>query len=399
MSAAEQTSPLSAAAARGDRAAVAALLAAGAAPDGEAGEADTPLFHACRSEAADERRIAVAALLLDAGARPRRACTNQATALHVAAARGPLALVELLIRRGAIWWQRDRDGKEPLDRARAGGAADKAAIVALLARPVIRDPAFRAAVNAIHRGEASALAELLDDHPRVLRERAIEPDCYPPSYFRDPKLFWFVANNPTLVEAQPPNIVEIARIMIARGVEKPDLDYALELVMSNGNEGDRANQLPLMALLLDAGAAAGPRAILVALAHGELRPVEALLARDLPLTAPIAAALGRERDLPPLLARAAADERQQALGLAVINRRLGAARLCLDAGADVNGFLPVHAHSTPLHQAVANDDLAMMELLLARGARADIPDTMWNGTALGWARHMGRRQAEALLGG
>jgi peptide-methionine (S)-S-oxide reductase len=315
----------------------------------------------------------------------------------MAARHGPLALVELLIRRGAIWWVQDSRGQEPLDYARSGVAPDKAEIVALLDRPVIRDAQFRAAVGAIHRGDAAGLARLLDAHPRLLRERAIEPDCYPPSYFRDPRLFWFVANNPYLVKAQPPNIVEIAQTMVARGVEKADLDYTLELVMSNGNGPDRANQLPLMNALVSAGATPTTRALDMALGHRETRPVEALLARGLALTASIAAALGRNRELAALLPNAAADERQKALGMAVINRQREAARLCLDAGADVNGFLPVHVHSTPLHQAVANEDRPMMELLLARGARADIPDTMWNSTALGWAKFMQKHEAEAVL--
>ena len=35
----------------------------------------------------------------------------------------------------------------------------------------------------------------------------------------------------------PANIVEIGRAMIARGVEQADLDYTLELVMSNSQSG------------------------------------------------------------------------------------------------------------------------------------------------------------------
>jgi hypothetical protein len=238
---------------------------------------------------------------------------------------------------------------------------------------------------------------LLDAHPRLLRERAVEPDCYPPSYFRDPKLFWFVANNPILVKTMPANIVEVAKVMIAHGVEKADLDYTLELVMSGSAAREQGLQIPLLSALVDAGATPTPRAIDAALGHGELRPVEALLARGLAMTAPIAAAFGRERELAALLPAAGADDRQNALGMAVINRRLAAARLCLDAGADVNGLLPVHAHSTPLHQAVAHEDLPMIKLLLARGARADIPDRMWNSTALGWAKYMEKHAALAVL--
>lgn len=90
-SATEARSPLSEAAARADVAAVRSLLAEGAAPDGKAGEVDTPLWLACASDAPAARRIEIATMLLDAGARPRRACTDKTTALHMAARRGPIA--------------------------------------------------------------------------------------------------------------------------------------------------------------------------------------------------------------------------------------------------------------------------------------------------------------------
>jgi hypothetical protein len=83
----------------------------------------------------------------------------------------------------------------------------------------------------------------------------------------------------------------------------------------------------------------------------------------------------------------------------VINGEVAAARLALDAGADVDAFLPVHVHSTALHQAAIDENLPLLELLLARRARTDIADTLWNGTALGWARHQGRTRAEAVLRG
>src|SRR5262249_55274377 len=155
-------------------------------------------WHACASDAPDARRIAVVRLLLEAGASPRQTSAGQVTPLHAAARRGPLAMVELLIHGGALSWQQDRHGNVALDHARAGAAPDRDAIVQLLDRPVITDPRFRAAVAAIHAGDVTTLCRLLDQHPNLLRERAIEPDCYPQSYFRDPKLFWFIANNPTL---------------------------------------------------------------------------------------------------------------------------------------------------------------------------------------------------------
>lgn len=389
--------PLSAAAMRADEAAVRELLSRGEAPEGAAGDVNTPLWHVCKSDAPVSQRIAVAGLLLDAGASPRRACEGNATALHAAAQRGPLALVELLIRRGAMWWQPDRRGKGALDYARKGSADDREAIVELLDRPVIRDGRFRAAVKAIHAGDVGTLSRLLAEHPGLMRERAVEPDCYPPSYFRNPKLFWFVANNPTLLRRMPAGIVEVAAVMVARGVEKLDLDYALELVMSNGQTDVQSRQPELIALLLEAGATATPQSILVALAHGCFEPIHVLLERGHPATASIAASLGRNEVLAPLLTQASPQERQEAFGLAVINRQLDAARACLDAGADVNHVLPVHRHSMPLHQAVINEDVQMMELLVERGANFETRDTLWNSTPLGWAQHGKHTRAEEYL--
>ena len=390
---------LGAAAAAGGLAEVRRRLAEGAAPDG-APDQPPPLWQACASAAPDADRLAVARALLDAGASPRGDRAGE-TALHAAARRGPLALVELLIERGALEWAPDRNGRRPLASAEAGDAPEKAAIVELLDRPVIRDPQFRAAVGALQAGDAEALARLLDAHPRLLRERVREPDCYRRAgrhqYFLDPKLFWFVADNPNLVEPMPPGMVDAARVMIARGVDPADLDYTLGLVMTSAPAARAGLMAPLMALLLEAGAIADARSVEVALGHGQTEPVEALLAAGLPLTAPIAASLGRLEPLRALLPTASPAERQAAFGLAAINGQAEAARLCLEAGADVDARLPVHEHATALHNAAANDDVEMLKLLVVHGARRDIPDRLWNGLALDWAKHENRPAALAYL--
>jgi Ankyrin repeats (many copies) len=393
-------SPLAAAARAGDLPAVRRLLLDGHATEGVRGDRDTPLWQACASDAPAEARIAIAEALLAAGAEIRNDGAG-GTALHAAAARGPLALVELLIRNGALEWQGDRKGRPPLAAAKKGDAADKAAIVELLDRPVIRDRGFRAAVAAIRRGDVAGLGRLLDAEPRLLRERIVEPECYReagrPQYFRDPKLFWFIANNPTLMKRMPANIIEVAEAMIARGVDKGDLDYALELVMTSSPAREQGLQIPLVELLLRAGATATTRAIDMTLGHRELAPILALLRMGHRMTAPIAAALGRTDQLAGLLDTAPADEIQNALGMAVINGQIDAARLALDAGADPNRFLPVHAHSLPLHQTVIDENLELMELLVARGARTDIADKLWNGTPLDWAIHQGKDRVRAWL--
>jgi ankyrin repeat protein len=399
-SARESLSPLALAARAGDVGAVLSLLAAGAPANAADGETAAPLWSACVSPAPATRRIEIVATLLAAGASPRDDRAGE-TALHAAAARGPLSLVELLIHGGALEWQTDRQGRTPLDAARSGSAEDRAAIAELLDRPVIRDPSFRAAVDAIHRGDATALARLLDAEPRLLRGRIVEPQCYRDAqrhqYFRDPKLLWFVANNPTLVERMPAGLVDVTRAMLARGPERADLDYTLELVMTSAPAREQGFQGPLLAVLLEAGARPTEAAIDTALGHAERAPVEALLEHGHALTAPIAAALGRTAELRALLRGACGAEIQRAFGLAVLNAQLDAVRLTLDAGADVDAFLPVHAHSTALHHAASDARLELLELLLARGARTDLRDSLWNGTPLGWARHEGQTRAEARL--
>jgi pimeloyl-ACP methyl ester carboxylesterase len=393
-------SPLSAAARAGDVASVRRLLGEGQAVDGEAGDRGTPLWQACASKAPDEVRLAIVDALLVAGANPRNDSAGE-TALHAAAARGPLALVERLIVGNALEWQGDRKGRSPLAAAKRGTATDKSAIVELLDRPTIRDASFRAAVKALQSGDLPSLVRQLDAEPRLLRDRILEPEAYRqasrPQYFRDPKLFWFIANNPTLMKRMPENMVEIAQAMISRGVEAADLDYALELVMTSAPAREQGLQLPLLECLVKAGASASRRALDMTLAHRELEPVRALLSAGLPMTAALAASLGHVDRLPSLLREASQDERQRALGLAVINHEVEAARMALEAGADPNVFLPVHAHSLPMHQAAGDDNLEMLDLLLAYGARHDIPDKLWGGKPLGWAIHGGHMRTRTRL--
>ena len=68
-------------------------------------------------------------------------------------------------------------------------------------------------------------------------------------------------------------------------------------------------------------------------------------------------------DLERLLKTASAGDGNEALAMAVINRQIGAVRLCLEASADPNLFMPCHKHSMPPHQAGIHDDVPMLKLL------------------------------------
>jgi ankyrin repeat protein len=354
-----------------------------------------PLFEAVRARDVDAVRR-----LLAAGANPRLD-DGRETPLHAAARTGPLALVEALIEGDALEWQPDRKGRLPVDVARRSRSRQRDAIVALLDRSAIADPSFSAAVDAIDDGDVVRLAGLLDAEPRLLRERIVEPAAYHRAtrhqYFLDPKLFWFVAYNSTRAKPMPDNIAEIAQTMIERGVDQPDLDYALELTMTSSVAREQGHQRELMRVLLGAGAKATRDTIVTTAAYRELDALRALLDGGLAMTAPITAALGDGERLRVLLPAADGDDVQTAFGLAVINGRVEPARLTLDAGADVNAPLPVHVHSTALHLAAAEDNVPLIELLLARGARTDRRDTIWDGTPLDWATHFNRANARAIL--
>ncbi len=389
-------SPLSQAAARGDEAAVRALLAGGAAVDGEPGEVNTPLYLACGSDAPAAGRLAVATRLLDAGAFVRAFCEDGSTPLHAAARTGPAAMVELLLRRGALFWQGDGRDRRPFDVARDGAPADRERIMELLADgPRIADPAFREAVAAIQSG-ATALTRLLDARPDLLTVRAVEPEMGPKGYFSDPALFWFVANNPTLIPRSPPNIVDIARLILARGVKPDDVTYALELVMTNGRMTG-AEQVALASVLIEAGAVVTRRNIRMTLGHRQTAVVSWLIEQGRPPDVAAAAGLGRAEELAHLLTGASASDLQDALALAVINQHPETVDLCLKAGAEPNTFMPVHTHSTPLHQAALDGDLETMRLLLAAGAGRETLDTLWRGSPLGWALHGNQPEAAELL--
>jgi ankyrin repeat protein len=155
--------------------------------------------------------------------------------------------------------------------------------------------------------------------------------------------------------------------------------------------------MALLRTLVAAGAAAGRGTAIAALGHKQIAPIAWLLEHGHELTALEAAGLGRNAELARLLEGASPDEASDALAMAVINRQTEAARLCLEAGADPNRFMPANAHSVPLHQAAIHDDVPMLKLLIAHGARRDIADTLWHGTPLGWAVHEKRKEAEAYL--
>jgi ankyrin repeat protein len=108
----------------------------------------------------------------------------------------------------------------------------------------------------------------------------------------------------------------------------------------------------------------------------------------------VAAGLGRDDDAARLLADAGEESRQIALALAAQHGHVAVVRLLLDAGENPDRYNPqgYHAHSTPLHQAAWANQMDVVRLLVERGARLDMKDTIYEGTPLDWATYGGRTE-------
>jgi hypothetical protein len=260
----------------------------------------------------------------------------------------------------------------------------------------IADPVLGRAVGLLDDGDVDGLRALIAAHPDLPTRRA---HFEGQNYFRTPALLAFAAENPVRNDSLPPNIVDIVELLLASGTGASDVQETLALVASGRVARESGMQDALIALLVRHGADPDA-AVDAALAHGEFGALAALRACGARMTLPMAAALG-DSEAPALLAAASADERYLATALAAQHGHAGVLALLLEAGEDPDRYNPVgaHSHSTPLHQAVWHGHGDAVRVLLERGARTDLRDTLWNGTPLDWARHGGLTAMVALLEG
>jgi ankyrin repeat protein len=264
--------------------------------------------------------------------------------------------------------------------------------------------AFESAVEAVIDGDLVALEDALRRNADLARARSRRECCFDPPVHRASLLHYVAANG---VEANrqrtPPNAVEIARALLEAGAEPDALAdmygtqcTTMSMLVSSSHPAQAGLQVPLVELLLDFGAAiegresrtwGGPLA--TALAFGMTDAAKALARRGARIDLCAAAGLGLADDAARLLPAADAPARHRALALASQHGHVEAARLLLDAGEDPSRYNPRgnHPHSTPLHQAALAGHRAVVRLLVERGARLDMHDTVWRGTPLGWALH------------
>ena len=259
----------------------------------------------------------------------------------------------------------------------------------------IEDAVFRRAVDLLDAGDATGLGEHLKRHPKLVHQHL---EFESRNYFHSPTLLEFIAENPIRHGTLPKNIVEVAKVILDAGTSREALNETLALVASSLVARQSGSQIALIDLLCDYGADpnSGTR---VAAIHSEFDAVKELIRRGARVDIPIAAAMGRVEEARQLLPGASGEDRHWALAVASQFGHLEIVRMLLDAEEDPNRYNPVggHSHSTPLHQAAAAGRLEMARLLVERGARLDLRDTMWNATPAEWAAHEKKSEVEEYL--
>jgi hypothetical protein len=278
--------------------------------------------------------------------------------------------------------------------------------------PVAR---FESAVEAVIAGDLGTLRRLLRDDPSLVGARSTIVTHHDPPVHGATLLHYLGANGVEgYRQKSPGNAVEIATVLLEAGAEPDALAgmyggrcTTMGMLVSSSPPAEAGVQVPLVEVLVDHGASVEPRGsgdwsspLMTALAFGFRDAAEALVRRGARVeTLAAAAGLGRLSEAGRLLASATPDDRHRALALAAQLGHADVLRLLLDAGEDPNRYNPKgnHAHATPLHQAVWNGHEQVVRLLVERGARLDIRDTIYQATPLGWAEYGGRAGMAAYL--
>jgi hypothetical protein len=266
---------------------------------------------------------------------------------------------------------------------------------------------FESAVEAVVNADLAALTDALRRNPALVHARSDRICCFDPPVHRATLLHYVAANG---VEAYrqktPANAVAVARTVLAAGADPDALAdmygarcTTMSMLVSSSHPAEAGQQVPLIELLLEFGAAiegrgtrkwSGP--LDTALTFGMIDAAKVLARHGARIDLPGAAGLGLLDDAARLVPTADAQARHLALALAAQHGHLEIVRLLLDAGEDPNRYNPQghHAHATPLHQAVLGGHEAVVRLLVERGTRLDVRDTIWHSTPLGWAVHNAR---------
>ena len=278
--------------------------------------------------------------------------------------------------------------------------------------PVAR---FEAAVEAVIDGRIEELKDLLREDPELVRRRSTRVTHFDPPVHGAMLLHYLAANGVEgYRQRSPKNAADVARVLLDAGADPNALASlyggkctTLALLVSSTPPKDAGVQVPLVDVLVDYGAATTPAGegawtspIETALVFGKIDAAEALVRRGAPImTLAAAAGLGRIDDVRRMLPAAGGEDRHRAVALAAQLGHVEITALLLDAGEDPNRYNPpgTHSHTPLLHQAVAAGRLPVVKLLVERGARLDLKDTIYQGTPLGWAKYCDQPEIASFL--
>src|SRR6266849_4353735 len=253
-----------------------------------------------------------------------------------------------------------------------------AQFVLALAHSDTETAAFEAAAEAVVRDEAT-LQELLREHPGLIRARSTREH-------RATLLHYVSANGVEgYRQKSPPNAARITELLLAAGADvEAEADVygggctALGLVATSTPPREAGVQIPVIDVLLGHGAQiehpnlAGNNvdAVYACLANGCPEAAHYLAERGARLGMVGAAGIGRLDVVRQLVEVADVSRREMALRYAAGYGQLEVTRYVLDRGVDVDG------HSgdgeTALFYAMLGNHIAVVRLLLERGARPDM---------------------------
>jgi ankyrin repeat protein len=300
-------------------------------------------------------------------------------ALHYAVARGHQKMIRWLLSRGA-------------SATAVAGDADWAPIhfAAMPAKPrlvrlLIDHGAQMDVFAAAAMGDVRVVRRMLRGNPNLIASRG--PDGGTPLHF---------SGSP-----------KVARVLLAAGADTDVRDR-----FHRQTPAEWAVDNPkVVAVLAEAGADVD---LHLACALGDLKSVRTFIRRDpkkvnaevsgkkrlfgangeTPLG--IAARYGQRKIVDLLLARGATATRHPSpLPDAVRRGDRAIVKRLLEAGADPNAFGP-HGYAA-LHAATMSGNLAMIRLLMSKGARLDLKDEEHHSTPLGWAAYFHQKRAVAYL--
>ena len=264
-------------------------------------------------------------------------------------------------------------------------------------------PPFERAVDAIVSGDIATLRTLLEQHPGLVRERSQRS--------HRSTLLHYVSANGVEDDRQktPPNIVEIARLLLDAGADVAAESEAygghstvLGLAATSCHPERAGVQIAMLELLLERGAVidgADPAATVTGCLHnGRGEAAEFLASHGAKLDLEGAAGVGRLDIVKSSLPSAAPKQVLAAFAWACEFGRTEVVEFLLDHGVAVDARVP-HHNGTGLHWAAWGGHAETVMLLLTRGAARNLEDETYHGTPAGWARYAGHPETAAMLEG